>query len=244
VKADVATTFPDKMQQTDSADLADAEQLSATLVTAKRLLLIASAKGGSGKTTMTINLAVQAVHAGLRVATVDMDRQGTLSKWVGRRPDAAPQVEHFIIPLSQTGDGLAEIEKANDIDLTIIDTPPGVEDHPEAIRLLVRRADFVLVPTGQGTADIESVVEWMKFLKREGAKAAFLLNRTKRSAKSLQRAKLRLVKEGMLCPIDIRDLEDISSTHDAGVGVIEIRGANGTEDLEGVWAFIRLALDV
>jgi len=223
--------------QSDAAD-------QATPSRTKKILLLASAKGGSGKTSTSINLAVAAAHAGLRTATVDMDRQQTLSKWYRQRPEEAPHIEHFVIPLSETKAGLAEIEAADDIDLVIIDTPPGVEDHPEQVRQLVKRADFVLVPTGQGKADIDSVLEWMGFLAREGAKAAFMLNATNRKAKSYEQAKIRLVKAGALCPIDVRLLEDLRNVHGTGVGIFEISGASGTEDLEGVWAFVRQALGV
>jgi chromosome partitioning protein len=139
---------------------------------------------------------------------------------------------------------LVEIEAADDIDLVIVDTPPGVEDHPEAVRLLLARADYCLVPTGQSPADLNSVTEWMGVLKREQVRAAFLLNRTKRQAKSFERAKLRLIKQGQLCPFDIRDLEDISNVHEVGVGVQEISGARGREDIEGVWDFVRSQIGV
>jgi chromosome partitioning protein len=210
----------------------------------KKLLLVASSKGGSGKTCTSINLAVQAVHAGLRVATVDLDRQETLTRWAQQRPAAAPVIEHFLIPIDHIRDGLVEIEAADDIDLVIVDTPPGVEDHPEAVRLLLARADYCLVPTGQSPADLNSVTEWMGVLKREQVRAAFLLNRTKRQAKSFERAKLRLIKQGQLCPFDIRDLEDISNVHEVGVGVQEISGARGREDIEGVWDFVRSQIGV
>jgi hypothetical protein len=54
---------------------------------------------------------------------------------------------------------------------------------------LLARADYCLVPTGQSPADLNSVTEWMGVLKREQVRAAFLLNRTKRQAKSFERAR-------------------------------------------------------
>src|SRR5689334_12621642 len=47
----------------------------------RKVLLTASPKGGTGKTTFSKNIAVVAAHMGYRVSVIDFDRQGTLSKW-------------------------------------------------------------------------------------------------------------------------------------------------------------------
>jgi chromosome partitioning protein len=209
-----------------------------------KYLLLASAKGGSGKSTHALNLAVCASHSGIRTAVVDFDRQATLSNSIGRRPPEAPAIDVYAVPISQAAEGLAEIETEDAVDLVVLDTPPGVEDHPEAMQLLLRKADFVLVPTGAGTPDLDSTIEWMSIVKRAGVQGAFVLNKTKRATKRTERAKTRLVKAGHLCPIDVRSLEDIESTHDAGVGVIEISGAKGSDDFDGVWAYVRGQLGI
>jgi chromosome partitioning protein len=201
-------------------------------------VLCSSGKGGSGKSTLSRNLAVYAAHAGKQVATIDFDKQRTLTNWYDQRPEEAPQIQHFAVPMAQAQEGLAEVAAIGELDLVIMDTPPGIEDHAESTRLLIKRADLVLVPTGQGGPDIDSVIEWMAFLKRESVPAAFVLNRTKRSAGSLEKAKLRLVEAGRLCPIDVRDLEDIQITYDSGLGIAEVRGGSGATDLLGVWRFM------
>ena len=141
--------------------------------------------------------------------------------------------------MSDVSTAVAAINTRTDLDLVIVDTPPSVESYALPIRELLRIADFVLVPSGQGGPDVASVVEWMRFVAREGRRAAFILNRTKRNAGSFERAKLQLIEAGNLCPFDVRDLEDIQSTHDIGLGVLELRGANGIDDIRGVWTFIR-----
>ena len=205
-------------------------------------LLVASGKGGSGKTSTSLNLSVCAAHDGLRVAMVDLDRQGTLSRWYERRPNEAPALTLWHGPMSDAAKALADIDHLPDIDLVVVDTPPGLDDHPDASRLLVARADFVLVPTTQGTADIDSVVEWMKFLKRERANAGFLLNKAQRSHTRYRTAKLRLNRSGALCPVDVRLLDDIEATHDHGVGVMEIRKSRGAEDFAAVWDYVKQQL--
>jgi chromosome partitioning protein len=205
--------------------------------------LVASGKGGSGKTTTSYNVAVQATLDGLRVLLVDLDSQQTLTRWHAVRPAEAPSIGIFTRRLRDLS--VADLEdidrKAAEgaADLVVVDTPPGLDDWPQQTRELVGRADMVLVPTSPGGPDVDSVVEWMGLLKREGAKAAFVLNRSDRRALSFEDAKARLNKAGLLCPIDVRRLADIEAVYRYGVGVAEMKGANGTQDVEGIWYYVR-----
>jgi chromosome partitioning protein len=205
---------------------------------APKLLVLSSAKGGSTKTTAARNLAVAAAHAGYRVATIDLDQQATLTNWWQKRPEEAPAIAHFQVPIGSIAAALDEAKGENLYDILIVDTPPGVENHPQGMRELLRRADYVLMPTTQGGPDLDSVIEWAKIVRREGRPSSFLLSRTKRSARSFNEAKARLIKHGSLCPFDVRDLEDIQRTHYTGLGIIEVRGAPGRDDFEGVWDFL------
>jgi chromosome partitioning protein len=212
--------------------------------TAKRAkwLVLGSGKGGSGKTTTALNLAAFAANERLKVILLDMDTQETLTQWHRRRPEEAPPLVLYTIPLAKAAEAIECVDREaadTGVDLVIVDTPPGIEDHPKESRLLVDRADYVLVPTTQGTPDVVSVVEWMGFLRREGVRASFLMNRTQRTYASFREARSTLLKAGPLCPMDVRQLEDIQSTHKFGVGICEIRRARGAEDIEGVWYHIR-----
>jgi len=213
-------------------------------LTKARWLVVASGKGGSGKTSSSLNLAVYAAHEGLRVVLVDLDRQATLTRWFERRPDEAPAITLWAGGMADAVKAVREIDALERIDLVVVDTPPGLDDHPEAARLLIDRADYVLVPTTHGTADLDSVIEWMGFLNRERARAGFLLNKVQRSHTRYRAAKLRLNRAGPLCPVDVRLLDDVEATHDHGVGVREIRKSKGAEDFEAVWEFVKRQLGI
>ena len=210
--------------------------------TPAKLILVSSAKGGSGKTTTTRNLAVCALHEGLKVATIDLDAQGSLTMWFKRRPEDAPALQHYQVPLEDGIEAVRSIVRLANIDLIVVDTPPGVEANPKVVKALMHLADLVLIPTGQGSPDLETVLNWAKVVRREGRKSAFLLNRSARSKNSFGEAKLELSRVGDLCPFDVRDLEDIQRTHRTGLGVVEVRGALGAADFQGAWNYVRRAI--
>src|SRR3954471_7373035 len=79
--------------------------------------------------------------------------------------------------------------------LVIVDTPPGLEQRL-LISKLIRRADFVLVPTSQSTADLASAEEFMGAATAFGNNAAFLLSRTNQRWGSYRVAKKLLNSVG------------------------------------------------
>jgi chromosome partitioning protein len=207
--------------------------------------VVASGKGGTTKTTTTLNLATIAAAAGLRVGILDSDEQETLTKWYERRKKhtGVPAVRLFTVPLVDIRRAIRELEEAEPMDLVIVDTPPGLEQRVR-ISELIRRADFVLVPTSQSTADLDSALEFMAATAALGAPSAFLLSRTNQRWGSYRMAKKQLNRAGPLCPVDIRQLRDIEATHDYGLGINELGGAKGTDDMEAVWEFVRKAMGI
>jgi chromosome partitioning protein len=228
---------------------ADAPQAA---LSGAKWLVVASGKGGTSKTTTTLNLATVAAASGLRVAVLDTDEQATFSKWHARREtfrgkypeEAVPFITLFSRPLGDLEKVIHEIEATPGIDLIIVDTPPGLEQRL-LISKLIRRANFVLVPTSQSTADLESAEEFMAAAIAFGVRAAFLLSRTNQRWGSYRVAKKLLNSAGDLCPVDVRDLRDIEATHDHGLGVNEFGGkAKGGDDIEAVWQYVRKAMEI
>jgi chromosome partitioning protein len=220
--------------------------------TSAKWLVVASGKGGTSKTTTTLNLATRAAASGVNVAVLDTDEQATLTKWHDRRKafarthpnQAVPFIPLFSRPLKDLDAAMQDIHGTGGIDLVIVDTPPGLEQRV-LISKLIRRADFVLVPTSQSTADLESAEEFMSAVTALGGRAAFLLSRTNQRWGSYRVAKKLLNASGDLCPVDVRDLRDIEATHDHGLGINEFGGkAKGSDDVEAVWQFIRKVMGI
>jgi chromosome partitioning protein len=221
-------------------------------VSPAKWLVIASGKGGTSKTTTAVNLATVAAAQDLHVALLDTDEQGTLSNWHRRRtafrerhPEGpVPFITLFSRPLRSLDIAIEEIDATHGIDLVIVDTPPGLEQRL-LISKLIRRANFVLIPTSQSTADLESAEEFMTAASTLGVPAAFLLSRTNQRWGSYRVAKRILNRVGDLCPVDVRNLRDIEATHDHGLGINEFGGkVKGAEDLEAVWQYVQKTMGI
>ena len=125
-------------------------------------IAIVAEKGGVGKTTIALNLAVAAVQKRHSVVVIDVDAQATASKWTDRRKEEHP----WIVPTHAARIG-ATIEKARaqGVNFVIIDTPPhSSSDAAEA----ARNADLVLVPVEPHLFTLETLPKLADLLKLAG----------------------------------------------------------------------------
>jgi len=102
----------------------------------KTIALIAQ-KGGVGKTTIAVNLAVT---AGIRTVLFDLDPQESAVMWADRRKTDSPHVE--FLTERRLSEGLRAAEQGK-YDLAIIDTPPAAG--PQAYTA-AQAANLVLIP--------------------------------------------------------------------------------------------------
>jgi chromosome partitioning protein len=147
-------------------------------------IAVVAEKGGVGKTTLSLALAVAAVRAGKRVAIIDTDPQATASKWTDRREDEMP----WVVPTHAARITTAlEQAKAQGIDFVVIDTPPhSGTDAAEA----ARRADLVLVPVEPHLFTLETVPKLGDLFKLAGnPRALFVVNKAATQGKEAQQAR-------------------------------------------------------
>src|SRR3712207_703628 len=97
----------------------------------KRIVL-ASPKGGAGKTTLCRNLAVAAASAGLCVSVGDLDPQRTLTRWWRRRGSAEHRLAHYELDMGDVA-SLVSDDGVDDCDVIFVDTPPSIETYPDAL---------------------------------------------------------------------------------------------------------------
>lgn len=115
------------------------------------VLAIIGQKGGTGKTTTALGLAVAASQARHAVAVIDLDPQSTATNWSDRRGSETPAV--VSCQVSRLGQVL-KAAAGRGADLAIIDTPGKSTD---ALIAAAKAADFILIPIQPQLYDIETL---------------------------------------------------------------------------------------
>lgn len=135
-----------------------------------KTLAILSRKGGAGKTTVALHLAVIAQAAGLRVALVDMDPQRSAADWWRSREADTPElVEVDQGNLRQ----VVKAAKADGVDLLVVDTRPSAEaDALEAATV----ADLALIVCKPSILDLRAVAGTVDTVRRAKTPGRILLN--------------------------------------------------------------------
>ena len=137
------------------------------------VLTIAQQKGGSGKTTLAVNLAVQFRLMDRRVALIDTDPQGSLGRWFMTRRDAGVTDMDFTTASAWgVGYEVEKLKKTNDI--VIIDTPPKIDSD---LRPSLREASLILVPVSSSMLDLWATDGVLDLAARVGKGAIIVLNR-------------------------------------------------------------------
>ncbi len=116
-------------------------------------ILVVNPKGGSGKTTISSNLAGFFAAHGKRVVLADMDRQQSAANWLARRAQTLPPI------MAWTASTDKKVIKEFNAQWTIIDSPAAV--HGEKLNDLVRRVEMVLVPVSPSAFDMEATQKFL-----------------------------------------------------------------------------------
>jgi chromosome partitioning protein len=157
-----------------------------------------SQKGGAGKTTLAIHLAV-AASVTRRVLLLDLDPQGSAMEWANRRGDLPPDVMG-----ANPASVMKEVSRAEaeGYDLVIIDTAPHA-DH--AALQAARVAEIVLIPCRPATFDIAAISATLDLCKLADRRAVVVLNAAPIRSRVVDEAAEAIAeKGGKVSPIIIR----------------------------------------
>lgn len=144
---------------------------------AGQIITVAQQKGGSGKTTVAVNLAVALRSRGHSVALIDTDPQGSMGRWFMERIEAFAPDDLLDFSTSSAWGASYESEKLKKrFDYVIIDTPPKIDSD---LRPALRVADLVIVPVASSHVDLWATEGVLDLARREKAPVLVVLNRTK-----------------------------------------------------------------
>lgn len=139
------------------------------------ILTVISQKGGTGKTTIVLNIAVCASQKGQNTLLIDADEQGSALAWAEMR-EADPLFSVVGMPKATIHKELPSIAK--NYDLCVIDCPPRLQ---KIARSAIASSDGVVIPVGPSPLDLWAVEEMVELMEEvadfHDVKSAFVINR-------------------------------------------------------------------
>ena len=183
---------------------------------------MASQKGGSGKTTLSGHLAVQAQLAGAGpVVLIDIDPQGSLADWWNEREADLPAFAQTTV--SRLASDLA-ILRQQGFKLAVIDTPPAIT---MAIQSVISVAELIVIPTRPSPHDLRAVGATVDLCERAG------------KPKITSEAAVALSQHGTVAPITIHHRTDFAGSMIDGRTVMEVdpKGRSAQEVIH-LWDYI------
>jgi chromosome partitioning protein len=199
------------------------------------VLVMASQKGGSGKTTLSGHLAVEADKANIGpVALIDTDPQGSLSHWWNAREATSP---HFAkVHLMQLGEALEELRRSG-IKLAVVDTPPAVTD---SISQVVAHADLVVIPTRPSPHDLRSVGATVDIAERHRKPLVFVMNGATARARTTGETAVALSQHGTVAPITLHHRVDFAASMVDGRSVGEVMPkSQSAKEVRDLWTYLQ-----
>lgn len=124
-----------------------------------RTILVASSKGGVGKSTLSTNLAAHFAVDGKRTVLVDADKQHSAIRWCEKRA----HLETAVLPIDGTVKNWQKLVPEN-AQIVIIDAPAGAMG--DDLDAYIEMADAVLVPVLPSMIDIEATVPFLNSMAK------------------------------------------------------------------------------
>lgn len=200
-----------------------------------KIVALAAQKGGSGKTTLAANLAVQMEAEGDGpVALVDTDPQGSLADWWRER-----NVESPVLTRSSTHHLARHIRRIRESGARhlIIDTPPAIKS---SIAHVMSAADLVVIPTRPSAHDLRAVGKTVEIAERLGKEFVFVINGAHPRARITMEAVLALSEHGPVAPSIIHQRTDFAASAIDGRAVMEVTGrSRSSGEIAALWDYLK-----
>ncbi len=151
-----------------------------------KVITISQQKGGSGKTTLAVHLALAFIkYHNLKVAIIDTDPQGSLGKWFMIRTEKKISNDNLTFKTASLWGAQYESKTLkNDHDIVIIDTPPKIESDA---RPSIESADLVLIPITASHVDFWATGAIVEIAKKANKKILIQINRSSQRSKLISK---------------------------------------------------------
>lgn len=181
-----------------------------------KIIAVMSQKGGAGKTTLAVHLAVEAHRRKLSVEIIDTDPQQSAGVWSRARGGESPIVTH--VQPTRLGPALDQRASAG-VDLVIVDTAPHAG--PDAVDV-AKLANRVLIPVRPGVFDLAAARQTIEIVREAGVDSMLVLSACPHRAPEVPMAREALALSGLsVAETQIGDRRSFSRAIQTGRAVSE-----------------------
>jgi chromosome partitioning protein len=191
--------------------------------------LVMNSKGGSGKTTLTTNLASYFAANQVPTAVMDYDAQGSSLNWLRLRAPCAPKIHGANAAPQKTGLRSIGMHVPEGTRQLIIDGPAGASGL--LLQEMIARAHCILVPVQPSTIDIHATANFVRDLlvmgrlRSRNIRLAVVANRVRRSTPVYQPLERFLGSLGLPFLARLPDSEAFVHAAESGIGIFELDAA-------------------
>lgn len=204
-----------------------------------QVIVVLSQKGGSGKTTLSGHIAVQAELSGAGpVGVLDADPQESLTDWRHSRRGDSPRFGQTTLWRLR-----GDVERMRDqgVKLLVVDTPPGIT---ATIRGAVDLADLVVIPAKPSPHDLRALGKTVSLVEGRGKPLVFVVNCASSRARITADAAIALSQHGTLAPTIMHQRADFASSMIDGRTVMEVaRTSRSALEVAELWSYLSSRLN-
>ena len=188
--------------------------------------LVINSKGGSGKTTLTTNLASYFAAQGVPTAVMDFDPQGSSLNWLRMRAPFAPKIHGANAAPQKSGLRSIGMHVPQNVRQLVIDGPAGASGL--LLQEMIARAHCILVPVQPSAIDIHATANFVRDLlvmgrlRARNVRLAVVANRVRRSTPVYQPLERFLNSLGLPFLARLPDSELFIEAAESGVGIFEM----------------------
>ncbi len=215
------------------------------MLSACRILVI-NGKGGSGKTTLSTNLATWLAKRGEATALVDADPQGSASHWIASRSPELPRIFGVKIELNSRITRSFQWRAPKSTRWLITDAAPGLSG--TALDDLIQNHDLIIVPVLPSDIDIRASARFIgdllltQSMRRHRRPIAVVANRVKQQTQAWERLQRFLLSLNIPYPATLRDTQQYVRAYSEGRGIADYPQQSHERDRQD-WALLLHWLD-
>ncbi|WP_078044612.1 AAA family ATPase [Cellvibrio sp. PSBB023] len=215
------------------------------MLSACRILVI-NGKGGSGKTTVSTNLASWLAKRGDPTALVDADPQGSASHWINSRNADLPGIFGVKIELNSRITRSFQWRAPKSTRWLITDAAPGLSGM--ALDDLIQNHDLIIVPVLPSDIDIRASARFIgdllltQSMRRHRRPIAVVANRVKQQTQAWERLQRFLLSLNIPYPATLRDTQNYVRAYSEGRGIADYPQQSHERDRQD-WSLLLNWLD-